>query len=86
MQPNPEYRALGLSSRRMALGIAIVGLITSPAIIGIPLLIWGAVAEYMLVKHDRNSGINPTNDPHMAMPSKILPRATRLNFPDSDRK
>jgi hypothetical protein len=50
------------------------------------LLIWGALAEYMLIKHDRASGINPTNDPHMATPSKILPRATRLNFPDSDRK
>jgi hypothetical protein len=55
-----EYRALGLNSRGAAWGIAIVGLLLSPLIIGIPLLVWGAVADSMIVKHqkaaDRKAG------------------------------
>ena len=48
-----EYRALGLNSRGVAMIIAAVGLLFSPVIIGIPLLIWGAVADHMLAKHDK---------------------------------
>jgi hypothetical protein len=35
----------------MAWLIAIIGLVLSPAIVGIPLLVWGAIADHMLAKH-----------------------------------
>jgi hypothetical protein len=51
--PPTEYRALGLNSRKVAWTLAIAGLILTPALFGIPLLIWGATAEWMLVKHQK---------------------------------
>lgn len=45
------YRALGLESRGMCLGIVLVGLLLSPLVVGIPLIVWGAVADWMLHKH-----------------------------------
>lgn len=48
---SPSYRALGLESRKVAWGIAIVGLITTPVLVGLPLLVWGVVADVMLAKH-----------------------------------
>lgn len=51
-QPTP-YRALGLETRGTARALFIVGLLLSPAIIGIPLIIWACVADSMLAKHER---------------------------------
>jgi D-alanyl-lipoteichoic acid acyltransferase DltB (MBOAT superfamily) len=48
-----EYRALGLSSRRMCWVVAIIGLLTSWAGFGVALLVWGLVAENMIVKHQK---------------------------------
>lgn len=49
-EPLP-YRALGLETRGAAWMIAIIGFCLSPAIIGIPLAIWGVVADSMLRRH-----------------------------------
>lgn len=51
-----EYRALGLNSRGMALTVFVIGLLFSPVIVGIPLLVWGMVADHMLVKHKKTMG------------------------------
>lgn len=54
MQPTP-YRALGLETRGAAWGIAIVGLFLSPVLVGIPLAVWGFVADSMLAKHQASA-------------------------------
>lgn len=48
-----EFRALGLSSRKVAWGIALVGMFGAVFIWGIPLIIWGIVADYMIAKHQK---------------------------------
>jgi hypothetical protein len=78
-----EYRALGLDSRGAAWAIAIVGLLFSPVIVGIPLVIWGLVADSMLVKHQKALAAQSPDDPHRSPPGQTRPnRAKSLTFPD----
>jgi hypothetical protein len=46
-----EYKALGISSRKWAWAIAILGLLTSIAGIGVLLFVWGIVADSMIASH-----------------------------------
>jgi Na+/glutamate symporter len=71
-----EYRALGLNSRGVAITIAIVGLFLSPALIGIPLAIWGFAADHMLHQHQKEHG--PIEDPHVAKPGRT--RAQSITY------
>jgi hypothetical protein len=54
-QPEMEYRALGLSSRKTAFWVVIIGLFLSPALVGIPMVVWGAIADHMIYNHQNHN-------------------------------
>lgn len=50
------FSAYGISSRGTAWVVALVGLFLTPAGIGVPLFIWGVMAERKLLKHAKMNG------------------------------
>ena len=88
----PEYRALGLNSRSMALFVFVIGLVFSPLLIGIPLIVWGAVADYMIHKQEKQFDppknnlqvMNSIAKPVVKLPSDH-PKVKSLNFPEEPR-
>lgn len=46
-----EYTALGLNSKKTAVAVSVVGAFLSPALVGIPLLVWGLISYNMLKRH-----------------------------------
>ncbi len=55
--PPPDgYKALGLESRGVGWMLIVIGLILSPIIIGIPLIVWGGVSVHMLKAHEKSRG------------------------------
>ncbi len=77
-----EYRALGLNSRGMAWALALIGLLLTPAIIGVPLLIWGAVADRMLYKHEKAMREGLTRGRNWKGPLPAV-RSTSLSYEDN---
>ncbi len=77
--PAGEYRALGLGSRKMACIIAICGLLTSWAGVGVLLLIWGLVADHMLAKHAKQLKKAEAATKKAAVPTSLELRGIHAN-------